>query len=160
MSAESFLVSAVLKAQSRQDVVVQQIPVFETIMLTCGFLFPAYMGWVTWHSRPDPDETQKNVFSAKKQAAFAAAVSLLNPHAILDTAGVIGTQSFPYTGLDKWLYTLSCIAVSWVWFIVLVLAVRIFKTLDTGGGLMIVLNKCSALVMRGAAIYLGAALLY
>ncbi|WP_432803804.1 hypothetical protein [Bacillus atrophaeus] len=46
MSAESFLVSAVLKAQSRQDVVVQQIPVFETIMLTCRFLFLAYMGWV------------------------------------------------------------------------------------------------------------------
>ncbi|WP_411764310.1 hypothetical protein [Bacillus atrophaeus] len=58
------------------------------------------------------DETQKNVFSAKKQAAFAAAVSLLNPHAILDTVGVIGIQSLPYTGLDKWLYTLSCIAVS------------------------------------------------
>lgn len=61
------------------------------------------------------------------------------------------------------IYALSCIAVSWVWFIVLVLAVRIFKTLDTGGGLMIVmivLNKCSALVMRGAAIYLGAALLF
>ncbi|PRR97504.1 hypothetical protein C6W24_11930 [Bacillus atrophaeus] len=95
----------------------QQIPVFETIMLTCGFLFLAYAGWVTWHSRPYPDETQKNV-SAKKQAAFAAAVSLLNPHAILDTAGVIGTQSLQYTGLDKWLYTLSCIAVSWVWFIV------------------------------------------
>ncbi|GED02227.1 hypothetical protein BAT02nite_18710 [Bacillus atrophaeus] len=68
----------------------QQIPVFETIMLTCGFLFLAYMGWVTWHSRPNPDETQKNVFSAKKQAA----VSLLNPHAILDTAGVIGTNRF------------------------------------------------------------------
>lgn len=58
------------------------------------------------------------------------------------------------------IYALSCIAVSWVWFIVLVLAMRIFKTLDTGGGLMIVLNKCSALVMRGAAIYLGAALLF
>lgn len=126
----------------------QQIPVFETIMLTCGFLFLAYMGWVTWHRRPDRGETQKNVFSAKKQAA----VSLLNPHAILDTVGVLGTQSLPYTGLDKWLYTLSCIAVSWVWFIELVLAVRIFKTLDTGGGLMIVLNKCSALVMRGAAL--------
>ncbi|KAA6454075.1 amino acid transporter [Bacillus atrophaeus] len=94
----------------------QQIPVFETVMLTCGFLFLAYMCWVTWHSRPYPDETQKNV-SAKKQAAFAAAVSL-NPHAILDTAGVIDTQSHQHTGLDKWLYTLSCIAVSWVWFIV------------------------------------------
>lgn len=33
------------------------------------------------------------------------------------------------------------------------------NTLDTGGGLMIVLNKCSALVMRGAAIYFGAVLL-
>ncbi|WP_343310316.1 LysE family transporter [Bacillus atrophaeus] len=129
----------------------QQIPAFETIMLTCRFLFLAYMGWVTWHSRPDPDETQKNVFSAKKQAAFAATVSLLNPHAILDTVGVISTQSLPYTGLDKWLYT-RCLAWPFLGFIVLVLAVRIFKTLDTGGGLMIVLNKCSALVMRGAAI--------
>ncbi|ARW06156.1 LysE family transporter [Bacillus atrophaeus] len=93
----------------------QQIPAFETIMLTCRFLFLAYMGWVTWHSRPDPDETQKNVFSAKKQAAFAAAVSLLNPHAILDTVGVISTQSLPYTGLDKWLYT-RCLALPFLGF--------------------------------------------
>ncbi len=37
----------------------------------------------------------------KKQILFAASVSLLNPHAILDTIGVIGTNSIQYIGSEK-----------------------------------------------------------
>ena len=35
--------------------------------------------------------------SAKKQIGFAISVSLLNPHAIMDTVGVIGTSASVYS---------------------------------------------------------------
>ncbi|MCC2114300.1 LysE/ArgO family amino acid transporter [Bacillus halotolerans] len=135
------------------SVIVQQVPVFETGMMAVGFLFLIYMGWVTWNSRPKTDDKENNIFTAKKQAAFAAAVSLLNPHAILDTVGVIGTSSLQYSGLEKWLFMAACIAVSWIWLISLAIAGRLFQTIDTSGRLMLIVNKCSAVVMWAAAVY-------
>ncbi|QOJ82945.1 amino acid transporter [Bacillus subtilis] len=113
------------------SVIVQELPVFETVMMAGGFLFLLYMGWVTWNSRPNTSQNEKHTFTPKKQAAFAAAVSLLNPHAILDTIGVIGTSSLQYSGLEKWLFMAACIAVSWIWFISLAIAGRLFQTIDT-----------------------------
>ncbi|MEC1774216.1 LysE/ArgO family amino acid transporter [Bacillus mojavensis] len=135
------------------SVIVQQLPMFETVIMTGGFLFLLYMGWVTWNSRPKANQNEKHTFTAKKQAAFAAAVSLLNPHAILDTIGIIGTSSLQYSGLEKWLIMTACIAVSWIWFISLALAGRLFQTMDTSGRLMLIVNKCSAVVMWAAAVY-------
>lgn len=143
----------IVLAVSSVSVIVQQTPIFETIMMAGGFLFLLYMGWITWNSRPKANQNEKNTFTAKKQAAFAAAVSLLNPHAILDTIGVIGTSSLNYSGLEKWLFMAACIAVSWIWFISLAIAGRLFQTIDTSGRLMQIVNKCSAVVMWAAAGY-------
>ena len=51
------------------------------------------MGFVIWRSNPSNDIKQRKQHAIKKQILFAASVSLLNPHAILDTIGVIGTNS-------------------------------------------------------------------
>lgn len=96
---------------------------------------------------------------AKKQVAFAMSVSLLNPHAILDTVGVIGTSSLKYAGMDKWTFALACILVSWIWFFGLALAGRLTGHLDRSGRLLTVLNKASALIMWGTATYLASALI-
>lgn len=148
----------IVSAVAGVSVIVQQVPVFETVMMAGGFLFLLYMGWVTWNSRPKTNQNEKNTFTAKKQVAFAAAVSLLNPHAILDTIGVIGTSSLQYTGLEKWLFMAACIAVSWFWFISLAISGRLFQTIDTSGRLMLIINKCSAVVMWAAAGYFGVSL--
>lgn len=132
---------------------------FETVMMAGGFLFLLYMGWVNWNSRPNTSQNEKHTFTPKKQAAFAAAVSLLNPHAILDTIGVIGTSSLQYSGLEKWLFMAACIAVSWIWFISLAIAGRLFQTIDTSGRLMLIVNKCSAAVMGSGRIFGGVTLL-
>ncbi|MCO4851361.1 LysE/ArgO family amino acid transporter [Bacillus vallismortis] len=140
------------------SVIVQQLPVFETVMMAGGFLFLLYMGWVTWNSHPEENQNEENTFTAKKQAAFAAAVSLFNPHAILDTIGVIGTSSLQYSGNEKWLFMAACITVSWIWFISLAIAGRLFQTMDTSGRLLLIVNKCSAVVMWTAAGYFGVSL--
>jgi len=137
---------------------------FGTILLAAGVLFLIYMGAVTWRSRPvsvsrEPGRTQGETLPPKKQVAFAMSVSLLNPHAILDTVGVIGTSSLKYAGADKWAFALACILVSWIWFFGLALAGRLLGHLDRSGRLLAVLNRASALIMWGTALYLASSLI-
>ena len=58
-----------------------------------------------------------------KQISFALSVSLLNPHAIMDTIGVIGTSASAYDGSEKIAFTVATISVSWLWFIFLAIVV-------------------------------------
>jgi len=132
----------------------------KTILLGAGIIFLIFMGWTTWNSKPINDrEDMMKKFSMKKQVMFAASVSLLNPHAIMDTVGVIGSSSLRYQGEGKIIFAVTCILVSWIWFIGLAWAGRITGKLDKSGNFMLVLNKISALVMWGAAVYLGLSLL-
>ncbi|MBU9713585.1 LysE/ArgO family amino acid transporter [Evansella tamaricis] len=121
-----------------------------------GVVFLTYMGWSTWKSEPSSggDITNKR-FTIKKQILFAASVSLLNPHAIIDTVGVIGPSSVSYNGEEKLMFAISCIIVSWAFFLFLILLGHTSRKIDKTGGYMLVLNKISALFMWGAAIYLG-----
>jgi L-lysine exporter family protein LysE/ArgO len=52
-------------------------------------------------------------------------------------------------------FTLSCIAVSWFWFFSLALVGRQTGKLDKSGKFMTLLNKISAVIMWGTAIYLS-----
>jgi len=132
----------------------------KTVLLSIGILFLLYMGWSTWKSTPSAvkennGKTAKETFTPFKQVLFSASVSLLNPHAIMDTIGVIGTSSLQYNGGEKAAFALACILVSWIWFAGLALAGRRIGDLDKSGHLMSAFNKISALVMWGAAIYIG-----
>ncbi|MEH7097987.1 LysE/ArgO family amino acid transporter [Neobacillus vireti] len=125
------------------------------ILIGAGCIFLLYMGWTTWNSKPSNErEESRNKFSLKKQVLFAASVSLLNPHAIMDTVGVIGTSSLRYQGEDKVIFAFACILVSWLWFFGLSLMGRLTGKLDPSGNFLLLLNKISALVMWGAAVYL------
>lgn len=130
----------------------------KTILLGAGILFLLYMGWSTWRSAPannNSDNHNAETFTPFKQIAFAASVSLLNPHAIMDTVGVIGTSSLNYNGPEKTAFTLACIVVSWVWFAGLAAAGRMTGELDKSGRFMVIINKISALIMWAAAVYIG-----
>jgi L-lysine exporter family protein LysE/ArgO len=130
----------------------------KTILLSVGIVFLLYMGWSTWKSIPENGNNEnisKENFTPFKQIAFSASISLLNPHAIMDTVGVIGTSSLRYNGVEKIAFALASILVSSIWFTGLAVAGRITGELDKSGRLMTVLNKISALVMWGAAIYIG-----
>jgi L-lysine exporter family protein LysE/ArgO len=123
-------------------------------LLSVGILFLLYMGYTTWKSRPKAEEASNQIFSPRKQIAFAASVSLLNPHAIMDTIGVIGTSSLSYTGPAKITFMVVCILVSWLWFFGLSIVGRWIGKLDQSGRFILLLNKISALIMWGTAVYL------
>jgi L-lysine exporter family protein LysE/ArgO len=127
----------------------------KVILIGGGFIFLVYMGWTTWNSKPNNQrDSEENRFSLKKQVLFAASVSLLNPHAIMDTVGVIGTSSLKYQGEEKIIFATTCIVVSWIWFFGLSLMGRMVGKIDKSGTFLLVLNKISAIVMWAAAGYL------
>jgi len=86
---------------------------------------------------------------------FAASVSLLNPHAILDTIGVIGTNSLVYDGFDRLIFTFACITVSWLWFFGLALLGKAIGQFDSEGRLLKIINRVSAVIIWGVAVHLA-----
>ena len=126
------------------------------LLFLVGFFFLTYMGWVIRKDQPEVStDSDRKHFSARRQITFAASVSLLNPHAILDTIGVIGTSSLAYNGYDKWAFMLACIAVSWVWFISLAIVGRKIGQIDGTGNLLKYINQISAIIIWIMAIYMG-----
>jgi len=123
-------------------------------LLIAGVFFLLYMGYATWRSKPNQNEATSVLFTARRQIAFAASVSLLNPHAIMDTIGVIGTSSLSYSGTAKIIFMISCILVSWIWFFSLALAGKLLGRIDPSGKFILMLNKVSAIIMWGTAIFL------
>lgn len=126
-----------------------------TALMLAGAAFLLYMGVMTWKSKPQQADHNGARMSVRKQILFAMTVSLLNPHAILDTIGVIGTSSLAYTGQERIAFTAACVAVSWLWFAFLALMGKWTGKLDAGGSrLMTIINKCSAVLIWGVALLL------
>lgn len=97
-------------------------------------------------------EEAPKAMSALRQITFAASVSLLNPHALLDTVAVIGTSSLQYKGMERVCFALTTAAVSWVWFLGLAGAGRLVGSNDHTGRVRHALNRLSALIMVGLAL--------
>lgn len=135
------------------SIIVFQFEWLRLSLMSIGIIFLLYMGISIWRSKPTTSMTGQ-ALPMNKQILFALSVSLLNPHAILDTVGVIGTSALKYVGTEQVLFTVACIIVSWLWFFGLTLAGAVMKKLDGTGRLMMLFNKCSALFIWGTAIYL------
>lgn len=133
---------------------VLSLPGVKTIIYYIGLGFLLYMGWVTWRSSQQSN-TEFQPLSARQQIYFAASVSLLNPHALLDSVAVIGTNSLHFMGTDKWLFTCACILVSFCWFVGLSLVGRLFQKKNTQQHALQWLNKFSALTIWGVAAYIA-----
>ena len=103
------------------------------ILQFLGGCFLLYMGVLTWRQGDHTDNAHPpEPFSTRRQITFAAGVSLLNPHAILDTIGVIGTSALQYEGWQRMEFALVCVLVSWLWFIFLATAGSWIKNLNWG----------------------------
>jgi L-lysine exporter family protein LysE/ArgO len=137
------------------SLIVLKLAWLKTIILLVGFFFLAYMGWVTWNSHPAKMERHPKPMTAKQQITFAMSVSLLNPHALLDSIGVIGTNALHFSHQALVAYTLGCILVSLCWFFGLSVAGHFLHRLDKSGKLIKILNKVSAIIIWVVAIYIA-----
>ncbi|MCM3715337.1 LysE/ArgO family amino acid transporter [Halalkalibacter oceani] len=138
------------------SVIVLQFTWMNQLLLAIGCLFLLYMGWSIWKSVPDDSkEEPSGPISPRQQILFAVSVSLFNPHAIIDTIGVVGTSSLAYQGIDKLLFAGACVAVSFIWFFMLAAAGRKLGHYDKDGRKIRKLNQASALFMWGMAVFLA-----
>jgi len=135
--------------------VVLAIPWLKTTIFIIGFFFLTYMGWSTWHSQPNTLRAKEKPLSAKKQMIFAASVSLLNPHALIDSICVIGTNSLQFTGKEKLIFTSSCIFISACWFFSLSILGHFLHKIDKTGRWLVRINKLSAMIVWAIALYLA-----
>lgn len=126
----------------------------KTILVVGGVLFLLYLGWANWTNDTDSEEGwgDETEWPARRQIVFALSISLLNPHAILDTVGVIGSSSLAYAGMEKAAFATACVLVSWLWFVLLAVGGRTLGKIDRVRGM---LNRVSAIVMWASAAYLA-----
>lgn len=128
------------------SVILLSIPVLQITIYCIGLLFLLYMAWSLWCAQPNALESYRPM-SAKKQIGFALSVSLLNPHAIMDTIGVIGTSGAVYEGSEKMVFTLATVIVSWLWFVFLAMAGKLIGNIDKTGKYIMILNKLSSVII-------------
>lgn len=128
------------------SLILMSFPILQLIVYIIGLVFLLYMAWTLWHEQSSDIDEQGGI-SPAKQISFALSVSLLNPHAIMDTIGVIGTSASAYDGSEKIAFTVATISVSWLWFIFLAIAGRTVGHFDKSGRLLILLNKISSIII-------------
>lgn len=135
-----------------------QFAFLRELMIGGGIVFLLYMGLLAWRAG-EPEKLDENAVSGRRQILFAASVSLLNPHAILDTIGVIGSSAMQYAGSERLYFTMACITVSWIWFFSLAITGRFLGRQSRMENLFANINKFSALFIWGSAAYMGYLLL-
>ncbi len=135
------------------SLIVMQFEWLRIVLLVSGILFLLYMGKVIWTS-PAANVKGEEALPLKKQIVFALSVSLLNPHALLDTIGVIGTSAIKYSGQQQVFFAAACVLVSWIWFFGLAILGATLKKLRIPARIFILFNKCSAMFIWCTAIYL------
>jgi len=145
----------ILSAVSGVSLLLFKFMMMKVIMIGGGVIILFYMGYLTWHSRVDSSSLNAmQALSRKKQIMFAMSVSFLNPSAVLDIIGVIGTSSAQYANQEKMFFMLACISVSWLWFFGLAIVGRFLGEYKDIDRLMLVINKVSAVFIWSTAVYL------
>jgi L-lysine exporter family protein LysE/ArgO len=142
------------------SVLILEIIWLKLVFLGVGFFFLMSMGYVSWKSGSQKIPSDKRIFSSKRQILFALTVSLLNPHAVIDSALVIGLGALQYEGSLRIAYTLSCILVSWAWFLSLSYAGHQLQKLTNAQIWLSRMNKVGACCMWGVGLYLGLQLIH
>ncbi|QLK85298.1 LysE/ArgO family amino acid transporter [Staphylococcus sp. 17KM0847] len=133
------------------SLILNQYPTLQLLIYIIGFIFLLFMAWSLWQEKPS-ETSEQAPMSAQKQISFAVSVSLLNPHAIIDTVGVIGTSAALYTGFEKIAFTLATISISWLWFIGLAVAGKQMRKIDSSGSLILIVNKVSSIIILIVAL--------
>ncbi len=149
---DTFLISLAVLGVS---ILVLKIAFLKYAILIVGFFFLVYMGYSTWAAASQNFSSKIETMSAQKQIIFATSASLLNPHAIIDTIVVIGSNASRYNHHDKIIFTITCILVSWVWFFSIAFMGHKIREFDKAGFLIKNINRVSAIIIWLVAIYIA-----
>lgn len=100
------------------------------------------------------NQVNETVTRPRQVFARTAAVSLLNPHAILDTVGVLGTAIAAQPAEARVFFGAGTALASWVWFLFLVAAAALLGQALTPSR-RVWFDRFSGVVLLGFAAFLG-----
>lgn len=104
--------------------VIERVPAVRTTLLVAGALFLTYLGvrairGAGQRLAADPEAV---AVPPRKIVSRTVSVSLLNPHAILDTVGIIGTAIVAQPAAARGFFAAGALSASWLWFLLLAVA--------------------------------------
>ncbi|WRN52892.1 LysE family transporter [Staphylococcus aureus] len=127
------------------SIIIMSLPILQAIIYIVGLIFLMYMAWTIWHDKPSTDG-EAQIMSPMKQVSFALSVSLLNPHAILDTIGVIGSSAALYSGSNK--IRLQSLVLAFHGYGSFYSQFRkMVESIDKTGKLLTIINKISSIII-------------
>jgi L-lysine exporter family protein LysE/ArgO len=88
-----------------------------TPVLLVGIAFLATFGVLAFRAPPE-DEAVKSAASSFAMIAQTVGVSLFNPHAVLETVGILGGAIVAQSAENRVEFAAGVISASWVWFLV------------------------------------------
>ncbi|MEU5871410.1 LysE family transporter [Glycomyces sp. NPDC047369] len=95
------------------------VPGLRPAMLAAGALFLTYLGVKSLRAKPSELADETGTWSPARTLRRTAAVSLLNPHAVLDTVGVLGAAIAAQAAASRTVFAAGAVTASWVWFLLL-----------------------------------------
>lgn len=135
--------------------ILTEIAWLKPVIMAVGIVFLSYMGITTWNTPPRPLEAAGvGVQSYTTQIAYAASLSLFNPHTFIDAFMVIGAVSATMAGYEKHAFTAGCMLIDTLWFFFLGTFGFYLYKFSSGKKIFLYINKISALIMIGIAIQL------
>lgn len=135
--------------------IITDIPLIKMLIMGVGIAFLFYMSIKMWKT---PDRTlvaAQPMQGLSSQITYTASLSLLNPHAILDTFIVIGAVSATLIGLEKHAFTAGCIFSDCAWFIFLATLGFFLHRLKSSSKIFFLIDKTSSLIMFFLAVQLS-----
>ncbi|WP_053960761.1 LysE/ArgO family amino acid transporter [Sulfobacillus thermosulfidooxidans] len=125
---------------------------FRVLLAAAGTLFLFVMGLHTWRGMVEDDGESPHDIPWRTQVRHSLSVSLLNPHAVMDTVVILGGQASLYRLEDvRWAFSMGAILVSWLWFMGLALFGRVLISRKRQH-VRPLLGKISALLMWFIAV--------
>lgn len=95
------------------------VPGLRPAMLIGGALFLTYLGIRSLRAKPEDIDDETGSWSKGQVLRRTAAVSLFNPHAILDTVGVLGAAITAQAAGTRMVFATGAVTASWLWFLLL-----------------------------------------
>ncbi|WP_018352633.1 LysE/ArgO family amino acid transporter [Longispora albida] len=106
------------------------VPGLRVVLLAGGVVFLCHLGVQSLRSKPDAGgelAADATAFSTRRVVTRTVAVSLLNPHAILDTVGVLGAAIAAQPESGRVAFGAGAVTASWLWFAVLAVGAALLR---------------------------------
>ncbi len=99
----------------------------ERLVISIGVLFFLVVGVTTFRSSPEEETEVKSRSRAGAMIAQTVSVSLLNPHAVFETVGLLGGAIAIQAAGDRIGFAAGAISASWVWFLAIGLGASVLR---------------------------------